>query len=153
MVMSAVSSVSTPGVLVTVMPRSMAAPMAMLSTPLPKLAMSLRLGPASRMRSASSRSVTVGTSTSAVCIASVSWARVIATSSMFRRVSNSSHIRVSMRSGSRRVTMTRGFFLAMDPRFPRRSAARPPSWPPRLDAAEPWPDCPLHERPPYQMVT
>ena len=47
MVMSAVSSVSTPGVLVTVMPRWTAAATSMLSTPLPKLAISLRLGPAS----------------------------------------------------------------------------------------------------------
>ena len=38
MVMSAVSSVSTPGVLVTAMPRSVALMTSMLSTPLPKLA-------------------------------------------------------------------------------------------------------------------
>ena len=44
MVMSAVSSVSTPGVLVTVMPRATAAATSMLSTPLPKLAISLRFG-------------------------------------------------------------------------------------------------------------
>ncbi|MGX1071745.1 hypothetical protein AB7M45_002355 [Bradyrhizobium elkanii] len=38
MVMSAVSSVSTFGVLVTVMPRACAAATSILSTPLPKLA-------------------------------------------------------------------------------------------------------------------
>ena len=48
MVMSAVSSVSTPGVLVTVMPRATAAATSMLSTPLPKLAISLSRRPASR---------------------------------------------------------------------------------------------------------
>ena len=74
MVMSAVSSVSTPGVLVTVMPRSTAAATSMLSTPLPKLAISLRLSPASLSTAASMRSVTVGTSTSAVLMASASWA-------------------------------------------------------------------------------
>ena len=72
MVMSAVSSVSTPGVLVTVMPRATAAATSMLSTPLPKLAISLRFGPVSLRTAASMRSVTVGTSTSAVFIASAS---------------------------------------------------------------------------------
>ena len=43
MVMSAVSSVSTPGVLVTVMPRCSAVATSILSTPLPKLAISLSL--------------------------------------------------------------------------------------------------------------
>ena len=43
MVMSAVSSVSTPGVLVTVMPRWSAVATSILSTPLPKLAISLSL--------------------------------------------------------------------------------------------------------------
>ncbi len=43
MVMSAVSSVSTPGVLVTVMPRVSAVATSILSTPLPKLAISRRL--------------------------------------------------------------------------------------------------------------
>ena len=43
MVMSAVSSVSTPGVLVTVMPRCSAVATSILSTPLPKLAISLQL--------------------------------------------------------------------------------------------------------------
>ena len=45
MVMSAVSSVSTPGVLVTMMPRTRAVSRSMLSTPLPKLAISLSCGP------------------------------------------------------------------------------------------------------------
>ena len=43
MVMSAVSSVSTPGVLVTVMPRRSAEVTSILSTPLPKLAISFKL--------------------------------------------------------------------------------------------------------------
>ena len=46
MVMSAVSSVSTPGVLVTVMPRGSAVSTSMLSTPLPKLAISFSCSPA-----------------------------------------------------------------------------------------------------------
>ena len=46
MVMSAVSSVSTPGVLVTVMPRCTAVATSILSTPLPKLAISLSCSPA-----------------------------------------------------------------------------------------------------------
>ena len=47
-VMSAVSSVRTPGVLVTVMPRLRAVSRSMLSTPVPKLAMSRSCGPAWR---------------------------------------------------------------------------------------------------------
>ena len=46
MVMSAVSSVSTPGVLVTMMPRLRAVSRSILSTPVPKLAISLKCGPA-----------------------------------------------------------------------------------------------------------
>ena len=66
MVMSAVSSVRTPGVLVTVMPRWVAVATSMLSTPAPKLAISFRFGPA-RLRSRPSiLSVTVDTRTSAV---------------------------------------------------------------------------------------
>ena len=45
MVMSAVSSVSTPGVLVTVMPRWSAVATSILSTPLPKLAISFSRSP------------------------------------------------------------------------------------------------------------
>ena len=65
MVMSATSSVSTPGVLVTVMPRVSAVATSMWSTPLPKLAISLRFSPACESTDASMRSVIVGTSTSA----------------------------------------------------------------------------------------
>ena len=64
--MSAVSSVSTPGVLVTMMPRLRAVSRSMLSTPVPKLAISLSCGPAWASTARSIRSVTVGTSTSAV---------------------------------------------------------------------------------------
>ncbi len=72
MVMSAVSSVSTPGVLVTAMTRLRAVSRSMLSTPVPKLAMSRRLGPAWLMTARSILSVTVGTSTSAILTASTS---------------------------------------------------------------------------------
>ena len=72
MVMSAVSSVRTPGVLVTVMPRSTAAATSILSTPLPKFAISLSRSPALPSTASSMRSVTVGTSTSAVFTASTS---------------------------------------------------------------------------------
>ena len=72
MVMSAVSSVSTPGVLVTVMPRASAVSTSILSTPVPKLAMSLSWSPACPMTALSMRSVTVGTSTSACLTASIS---------------------------------------------------------------------------------
>ena len=65
MVMSAVSSVRTPGVLVTVMPRATAVSTSILSTPLPKLAMSFSCSPACMITALSMRSVTVGTSTSA----------------------------------------------------------------------------------------
>ena len=126
MVMSAVSSVSTPGVLVTVMPRATAAATSMLSTPLPKLAISLRFGPASLSTAASMRSVTVGTSTSAVFIASASWAWLIGLSSRLSRVSNSSRMRVSTLSGSLRVTTTRGF---LDLGMPARVSRFVDSWP------------------------
>ncbi len=72
MVMSAVSSVRTPGVLVTVMPRLSAVATSILSTPLPKLAISLSLSPALASTDASMRSVTVGTSTSALFTVSAS---------------------------------------------------------------------------------
>ena len=65
MVMSAVSSVSTPGVLVTMMPRALAVATSILSTPAPKLAISFRPGPARDNTLESSRSVMVGTRTSA----------------------------------------------------------------------------------------
>ena len=72
MVMSAVSSVSTPGVLVTVMPRCSALATSILSTPLPKFAISWSFSPEWLSTEASIRSVTVGTSTSATFTASVS---------------------------------------------------------------------------------
>ena len=111
MVMSAVSSVSTPGVLVTVMPRCTAVATSILSTPLPKLAISLSCSPALPSTAASMRSVTVGTSTSALFTASASWAWVIGLSSGLRRASKSSRMRSSTLSGSLRVTTTSGFLV------------------------------------------
>ena len=99
MVMSAVSSVSTPGVLVTMMPRSRAVSRSILSTPVPKLAISFSCGPACESRERSIRSVTVGTSTSAVFTASASSAWLIGLSSTLSRASNSSRMRVSTASG------------------------------------------------------
>ena len=125
MVMSAVSSVSTPGVLVTAMPLSVAALTSILSTPAPKLAISFRFGPALAIRPASMRSVMVGTSTSALAIASASSAAVIGLSSRFSRASNSSRMRVSTASGSLRVTMTSGFLAAcVTPGGPLKRKAR-----------------------------
>jgi hypothetical protein len=118
MVMSAVSSVRTPGVLVTVMPRPVAAVTSMLSTPLPKLAISFSRSPALARTAASTRSVTVGTSTSAIFAASASSAWLKGRSSRLSRVSNNSRMRVSTLSGSFRVTTTSGFFrIAMAPTF------------------------------------
>ncbi len=71
MVMSAVSSVSTFGVFVTVMPLRAAASTSMWSVPFEKLAISFSCGPASSIRAASIRSVTVGTSTSALLTAAI----------------------------------------------------------------------------------
>ena len=59
------------------------------------------------------RSVTVGTSTSAVFTASTSWGELSGLSSALSRVSNSSISRVSIASGSFRVTITSGFFLEL----------------------------------------
>lgn len=111
MVMSAVSSVRTFGVLVTMMPRAIAAATSMLSTPLPKFAISLRRMSGWLSSSAVISSETVGTRMSAVRIASASWSGVIGVSSRLSRVSKSSRMRVSVLSGSFRVTTTRGFFL------------------------------------------
>jgi len=113
MVMSAVSSVSTPGVLVTVMPRRKAEVTSMLSTPLPKLAISFICSPAWAMRPESIRSVMVGTRTSAVRIASASSAWDNGVSAALRRTSKSSRIRASTTSGSLRVTTTSGFFCGI----------------------------------------
>ena len=112
--MSAVSSVSTPGVLVTVMPRWRAVSRSIWSTPVPNEAISLSRGPACDNTRLSMRSVTVGTSTSAVLTASTSSAKASGLSSALRRVSNSSISRVSMASGSFRVTITSGFFFELD---------------------------------------
>ena len=124
MVMSAVSSVSTPGVLVTVMPRCTAVATSILSTPLPKLAISLSWSPALLSTEALISSVTVGTSTSAVLTASCNWAWLSGLSSGLRRVSNSSRMRNSTLSGSLRVTMTSGFLALGILLDPRRLAAR-----------------------------
>jgi hypothetical protein len=102
MVMSAVSSVSTFGVLVTVMPLRAAASTSMWSVPLEKLAISFSCGPACSISAASIRSVTVGTSTSARFIAATS-SGCVAASSMLSSASNSSRMRVSTASGSLRV--------------------------------------------------
>src|SRR5579864_9365422 len=110
-VMSAVSSVKTFGVLVTVMPRPCAAVTSILSTPLPKLAISLSLPSPCLSTSSLIWSVTVGTRISAVRTASINWSCVSGVSSRLSRASNSSRIRVSIESGSLRVTTTRGFFL------------------------------------------
>ena len=124
MVMSAVSSVRTFGVLVTVMPRACAAVTSILSTPLPKLAIIRSLQSGCLRISSLTTSVTVGTSTSAVRTASAICSGVIGVSSRFSRASNSSRIRVSIESGSLRVTTTRGFFLT-DMSCSHEAMARP----------------------------
>src|SRR6202795_2422415 len=113
MVISAVSSVRTFGVLVTVMPRAWAAVTSILSTPLPKLAISFSLQSGCLSTSSLISSVTVGTSTSAERTASAICSGVSGVSSRLSRASNSSRIRVSIESGSLRVTTTRGFFLTV----------------------------------------
>src|SRR6516164_5983887 len=111
MVMSAVSSVRTFGVLVTVIPRACAAVTSMLSTPLPKLAIILSLQSGSLITSSVISSVTVGTRISAERAASTICSGVIGVSSRLSLASNSSRMRVSIESGNLRVTTTRGFFL------------------------------------------
>ncbi len=111
MVMSAVSSVRTFGVLVTVMPRAWAATTSILSTPLPKLAINFTLHSGSLRSSSVISSVTVGTRISADRTASAICPTVIGVSSRLSRASNNSRMRVSVESGSLRVTTTRGFFL------------------------------------------
>jgi hypothetical protein len=113
MVRSAVSSVRTPGVLVTMMPRALAVATSILSTPAPKLAMSLSRSPDRDRRRESIRSVIVGTSTSARLMASTSSSAVNGLSVTLSSVSNSSHIRVSTGSGSLRVTTTLSLRAAM----------------------------------------
>ncbi len=111
MVMSAVSSVRTFGVLVTVMPRAWAAITSILSTPLPKLAISFSLQSGCLSSSSLMISVTVGTRISAERTASPICSCVNGLSSRLSCASNSSRMRVSIESGSLRVTTTRGFFL------------------------------------------
>jgi len=102
-VMSAVSSVRTFGVLVTVIPFRAAASTSIWSVPFEKLAISLNCGPAPSISASSIRSVTVGTSTSAIFIAAASSSRVRGVSSMLSSASKSSRMRVSTASGSLRV--------------------------------------------------
>ena len=108
-VISAVSSVSTPGVLVTAIPLVWAAATSIWSTPLPKLAISFNCSPAAAMTSASISSVTVGTRTCAVFTASINSSLVMGRSSILSAALNSSRIRVSIVSGRRRVTTICGF--------------------------------------------
>src|SRR6516165_2302039 len=109
-VISAVSSVRTPGVLVTMMPRTRAVSRSMLSTPVPKLAISFSCGPAWDKSERSILSVTVGTNTSAVLTAWPSSPWLMGLSPTLSRASKSSHMRVSTASGSLRVTLTIGLF-------------------------------------------
>ena len=104
--MSAVSSVKTRGVLVTMMLSLFAAARSMLSTPLPKLAMSLNSGFARARTLALMRSVTVGTRTCADSTAAPrpSWEK--GSSVWLSLVSNIAVKRASMSSGSFRVTIT-----------------------------------------------
>ena len=115
MVMSAVSSVRTPGVFVTAIPRFFASSRSMWSTPVPKDAISLSCGPAAASIALSIMSVTVGTRTWACPAAAASSAGPSGRSSRLRRASNSSIIRVSIASGSLRVTMTSGRRCGMKP--------------------------------------
>src|ERR1700674_5753833 len=67
------------------------------------------------MISAPTRSVTVGTSTSAAPTAAFKASALIGVSVRLRRASKRSRIRASMPCGSRRVTTTRGFCPGMEP--------------------------------------
>ena len=106
MARSAVSSVRTPGVLVTMIPRATAASMSIWSTPAPKLAIIFNWSPAPLIRSASMTSVMVGTRTSARWTAACRAARSIGWSFRFSSASKSSRIRVSTASGRRLVNTT-----------------------------------------------
>ena len=125
MVMSAVSSVSTPGVLVTVMPRALAAATSMWSTPAPKLAISFSCGPAAAI-SAGVDPVGDGghQHVGARPRPPPAPRRPSAASSRLSSVSNSSRIRVSTASGSLRVTTTFGLRTAMGGFWNRRSERR-----------------------------
>jgi hypothetical protein len=118
MVMSAVSSVSTPGVLVTVMPLAVAVSTSILSTPVAEIGDQLELVASLHDDDLSILSVTVGTSTSAFCTASTSSSWLIGSSVSLSVVANSSRIRVSTTSGSLRVT--RGLSKALPVRQCRR---------------------------------
>ncbi len=107
-VRSAVSSVKTPGVLVTTIRRARAAAMSMWSVPAPKLAIMPSRSPACAIIAVSMVSVTVGTSTSQSRIAASSWVRVIGVSSRLKTASNNSAMRASTAGSSLRVMMTRG---------------------------------------------
>src|SRR4051812_29428427 len=83
----------------------------MLSTPLPKFAISRSFSPDCPSSAESIRSVTVGTSTSAIFTASASCAWLIGLSSRLSGVSNSSHLRVPPVPGNLRVTTPSVFLL------------------------------------------
>ena len=108
-VMSAVSSVSTPGVLVTMIPRARAALRSIWFTPAPKLAISFSRAPACAISSASMLSVTAGTSTSQSRIAAASASRDSGASPRLLTASNRSSSRAITASGNSRVTITRGW--------------------------------------------
>ncbi len=116
MVRSAVSSVSTPGVLVTMMPRALAVATSMWSTPGPEVGDQLRAVRRPRDQQAASMLVGDGGHQH---VGAASWPRPVHRPSWVRRstfssVSNSSRIRVSTGSGSLRVTMTFGLRAAHD---------------------------------------
>ncbi len=112
--MSAVSSVMTPGVLVTVMPRRSALVTSMWSTPLPKLAISriciARLGDHGGVDVVGDRRHEDVGLAHGLDDLGLRHRLVFE----LRRASNSSRMRVSTSSGSRRVTTTTGFFLVMN---------------------------------------
>jgi hypothetical protein len=106
MVMSAVSSVSTPGVLVTVMPRSQRRRHVDIVDAVAEIGDQLQpLAGLDEHRAVDRWSVTVGTSTSAVLDGLDSSAWLIGLSSRLSRASNSSRMRVSIAPGSLRVTI------------------------------------------------
>jgi hypothetical protein len=113
MVMSAVSSVSTPGVLVTVMPRWRAVSRSIWSTPGAERGDQLQARSGLRQHAAVDAVGHGGHQHVGRFTASTSWAELSGLSSALSRVSNSSISRVSIASGSFRVTITSGFFLEL----------------------------------------
>ena len=113
MAMSAVQSVSTSGVLVTVNPAALAASRSMWLKPTPKLPMMRALRGLAPSTSAEMRSVTVGSSASAARSASCSSATSMRWSSLLSLVSNRSVRRASTAVGQRRVTTTLGLAMAL----------------------------------------